>query len=254
MQVKTRIPFTKMQGLGNDFILLEERNLSQSLTSKQIRWLSDRREGVGCDQLILLRESKNADAEISFYNADGSEAGACGNGTRCVAKYLGKEQGTIQTPTFLSHFSNKRKDIEVTLKNPTIGIPIDLSVFRAKAYPIELGNHHIVIFTDDLNMFPLEEEALSLQRDQGANVEVARVESPSRVEVRVWERGVGITPSCGSGACAVGVMGLKLGLLDLSPVIVDMDGGFLEIDWAEGEPLKLIGPAEICFEGTIDLP
>ena len=103
---KTNKPlsFTKMQALGNDFVLLEEQNLNFPLTTTQIQWIASRRYGIGCDQIIMIKESNQADVEISFYNADGSQASACGNGTRCVAKYLGKKTGFIQTPSFLSQF------------------------------------------------------------------------------------------------------------------------------------------------------
>lgn len=248
------IPFTKMQALGNDFVLIEEKNLKNKLTSKQIRRLADRRHGIGCDQLILMKDSIHANADIAFYNADGSEALACGNGTRCVAKYLGTEEGHIQTPTFLSQFWKQEDEITLSLKEPFFGPSLPLPVSLLRGYCIDVGNPHIVIFTKDLNVIDLEALALSLQPPEGVNVEIAQVLSPTTIKIKIWERGVGITPACGSGACAVGILGLKLGLIKKSPLFVEMEGGILKVDWSAGSPPLISGPAHYCFEGSIDLP
>lgn len=241
------IPFTKMQALGNDFVLIEEKKLTLPLTPERIRWIGDRRHGIGCDQLILIKESLHADADISFYNSDGSQAFACGNGTRCVAKYLNKESGFIQTPSFLSTFQNKEGNITISMKNPIFHPPNSIG------YPIDVGNPHLVIFTENSSQINFEELALSLQPPEGLNVELAHIISPTTIKVRVWERGVGITPACGSGACAVGVLSLKLGFIKEPPVVIEMDGGCLEIDWSENSSLFLTGPTHFCFKGTIDL-
>ena len=237
-----------MQALGNDFILIEEKHLRKPLTAPQIRTIADRRQGIGCDQIILLKNSSHADADISFYNADGSKALACGNGTRCVAKYLNKESGLIQTPSALSQFQRKKDQITISLKPPTF-LPS-----QPQGHNIDVGNPHLVIFTEDLNDIDVEDLALSLQPPEGINVEVAQVISPTTIKVKVWERGIGITPACGSGACAVGILGLKLGLIERAPVTIEMDGGLLEVEWAPGAPPLLTGPAHYCFEGIIDLP
>jgi len=242
-----------MQALGNDFILIEEKHLKTKLTPKQIQKLADRRHGIGCDQVIVLQDPKEIDADISFYNADGKQALACGNGTRCVAKHLGKAEGFIQTPTFLSHFWNHMDKTTISLKDPHFGPPISLPSSSLKGYCVDVGNPHVVIFTDELNDIDLEGLALSLQPPQGINVEIAQVISPNTVKVKVWERGVGITPACGSGACAVGILSLKLNLINKVPVFIEMDGGLLEVNWNTGAPLLLTGPAHYCFEGIIDL-
>ncbi len=122
-KTSSKIPFSKMQGLGNDFVLIKAEHLMAPLTPKQIRWIADRRQGVGCDQLIVVNDSTQADIDISFYNADGGKALACGNGTRCVAKYLEKKSGTIQTPSFLSHFKCSGDQITISLKDPVFAPP-----------------------------------------------------------------------------------------------------------------------------------
>jgi len=248
------LPFTKMQALGNDFVLIEEKYLVSPLTYKQIRWIADRRQGIGCDQLILIKSSSVADGDVSFFNADGSAAMACGNGTRCVAKYLEKDKGTIQTPAFLCHFWRREDAIAISLKEPLFFPSQSLDQEQLQTFLINVGNPHLVIFTEDIAALPLDEVALSLQPPEGINVELAQLVSPTTLKVRVWERGVGITPACGSGACAVGILSLKLGLIKNPPVFIEMEGGTLEVTWEENSPPLLTGPAEYCFKGTFDLP
>jgi len=273
----SKLPFTKMQALGNDFILIEESHLKTSLTVPQIRYIADRRKGIGCDQLILIKDSSQGDADVSFYNADGSKALACGNGTRCIAKYLNKETGLIQTPSFLSQFWKRGNKIAISLKSPTFlsspGCHLELVSGSTKMlkrvqhdnnekegqlkwneqYRVDIGNPHLVVFTEDLNSISFETFALSLQPPEGINVELAQIISPSTVKAKVWERGVGITPACGSGACAVGILSLQLGLVEKSPVTIEMEGGLLEVEWIAGTPPLLIGPADYCFKGIIEL-
>ena len=243
-----KLPFTKMQALGNDFVLIEEKHLKTPLTPHQIRSIAERRQGIGCDQVILIKESPHADADISFYNTDGSEALACGNGSRCVAKYLNKDTGTLQTPSFLSEFQRKGDQITISLAPPTFLPP------HPKGHGIDVGNPHLIIFTEDLSAIDIEGLAISLQPPEGINVEIAQVISPTTVKVKVWERGVGITPACGSGACAVGILSLKLCLIKKTPVFIKMEGGVLEVEWTPGAPPLLTGPVHYCFEGIIDLP
>ncbi len=243
-----------MHALGNDFVLIEERHLKTNLTPKQICMLADRRYGIGCDQVILLQEPKGVDADIFFYNSDGNRALACGNGTRCVAKRLGKEEGLIQTPTFLSQFWKQKDKIAISLNDPRFGPSLPLPFSSLRGYCVDVGNPHLVIFTKDLDTIDIEELALSLQPPEGINVEVAQIISPTTIKTKVWERGVGITPACGSGACAVGILSLKLNLIKRPPVFIEMQGGDLEVNWSAGAPLLLTGPADYCFEGIIDLP
>lgn len=242
------IPFTKMQALGNDFVLIEEKELKFPLTKSQIQHIAHRRKGIGCDQVILIKPSDAADAEISFYNADGSKAEACGNGTRCVALYLNKSSGQIQTPSFLSQFYKRGRTISASLKPPVF------HSLEQSPYRVDVGNPHIVQFADQLNHEALEKFVHSFHYPQGINAELAQIVSPSVIRVLVWERGAGITPACGSGACAVGVISSKLGLVKKGPLSIEMEGGTLTVDWEEGSPLFLTGPASFCFKGTIDLP
>ncbi len=241
------ISFTKMQALGNDFVLIESKELKTPLTKIQIQRIADRRKGIGCDQVILLNHSEKADVEIAFYNSDGSKAEACGNGTRCVALYLNKSSGQIQTPVFLSQFYKRGRTISVSLKLPVFH-SLDKSPYR-----VNVGNPHIVQFTDQLSKDALEKFVHSFHFPQGINAELAQVISPSLIKTLVWERGAGITPACGSGACAVGVISRKLGLVKKGPISIEMEGGTLTVDWEEGSPLFLTGPANYCFKGMIDL-
>jgi len=236
-----------MQALGNDFVLVREADLRAPLTHAQIRFLCDRRQGVGCDQLILLKEHPTADIEIGFYNEDGSAALACGNGTRCVAKYLEKPEGTIQTPSGLSSFWRHGEDVTISLKKPHPPSPL------AQAYLVDVGNPHHVMFVEDVEAIDLDALARSVQPPDGINVEIAHVTSPTSLKVRVWERGVGMTPACGSGACAVGFCAVHLGLVDPAPLTLEMDGGALTVEVKE-DTLLLTGPAVFCFEGSIALP
>lgn len=252
MTTSSPIPFTKMQALGNDFILLEERHLNAPLTPAQVRWLANRRQGIGCDQVILMKQSERADADILFYNADGSKALACGNGTRCVAKTLGKKSGVIDTPSGPSTFKKKGENISISLKEPVFDPPFSHS--SLDVYSVHIGNPHLVIFTDDTNSLSLESLAPSLQTHEGANVELAQILSPNTIKAKVWERGIGITPACGSGACAVGTLALKKCLVRGPSVKIEMEGGLLEVDWQEGRTPFLTGPATCCFQGAVELP
>ncbi len=252
-KASSKIPFSKMQGLGNDFVVINAKDLLKPLTPLQIRRIADRRLGIGFDQLILIHESDEADTEISFFNADGGKALACGNGTRCVAKYLNKKSGSIQTPSFLSKFKCEGDQITVSLREPLFASPIPLPYPLDKGYCVDVGNPHLIIFVDDLDKVSLKDLAPNLQPPEGVNIELAKVISPARIKIKVWERGAGITPACGSGASAVGAMGLKLGLVKKSPVVIEMDGGSLNVDWKPGTPLYLTGPAEFCYNGTFEL-
>lgn len=240
------LSFLKMQALGNDFILIHETSLSGPLTKAHIRFLCDRRQGVGCDQLILLKAHPTADVEISFYNGDGSPALACGNGTRCVAKYLNKPEGTIQTPSGLSSFWNKENRVTISFKTPSAPTPLP------QGYRVDVGNPHQVIFVDDLGDIDLSILGPQLQPPEGINVEIAQILSPTHIGVKVWERGVGITPACGSGACAVGFCALHIGRVTSPLINIQMDGGGLDLE-IKGDMLLLSGPAMFCFEGLIEL-
>ncbi len=243
------LPFIKMQALGNDFVLIKENDVPTPLTSAQVRHIANRHEGVGCDQIILLKDPSTYDATISFYNADGSKAFACGNGTRCVAKYLKKDSGFIETPSFISHFQKEGPDITISLREPTF-----LPPHPQGHHCIDVGNPHLVIFVDRLESMSLVTLGPLFQPLEGINIEIAQIITSSTIKVKVWERGVGITQACGSGACAVGILALKLGLIKKPPVFIEMEGGQLRVDWALGQPPLLTGPADICFEGIVELP
>jgi len=243
-----KIPFIKMQALGNDFVLIKEEDLLQPLTEAQIRRIANRREGIGCDQVILLKPAPGVDAAISFYNADGSEALACGNGTRCVAKYLKKDSGLIKTPSHISRFQKEGEEITISLQEPRF-LPS-----HSQGHCIDVGNPHFVLFVDHLESISLATLGPTIQPPEGINVEVAQVTSRSTIRVKVWERGVGITPACGSGACATGILALKLGLIENPPVYIEMEGGQMKVEWGPGQAPLLTGPAEFCFEGMVELP
>jgi diaminopimelate epimerase len=288
------LEFTKMHGLGNDFVILDFRenpSLKAFLTPSILRHIADRRQGVGCDQVVVMMEAESssapdpdtapARAHLSFYNRDGSESAACGNGTRCAASLLmtGKADAVIcQTNGgILEARKGKKGDIQVNMGAPrlewsaiplayeveTDQIPIELSRLHHSgeglgqigfAQAVNMGNPHLIFFVSqldrvDLSLFGplLEHHVLFPQR---TNVSFAQVMNPSTISLRVWERGTGLTPACGSGACAVAVAAFRRGLTH-AQVVVDQPGGSLEIEWDQGTSHVIMsGPVAHTFTGS----
>ncbi|WP_338504384.1 diaminopimelate epimerase [Sphingomonas kaistensis] len=258
--------FHKMHGLGNDFVILDARDEPLAMTEALARHIADRREGVGCDQLILLEPSASADLKMRIFNADGSEVESCGNATRCVVKLTGA--ATVETAGGLLTGSAEGAEVEVTLVEPrfewdaiplaypmpTDPMPMGWENFD-RPQAINVGNPHVVFFVDDLEDADLEGIGPGIESDpvfpERVNVNVASVEGGA-IRLRTFERGAGLTRACGTGACATAVAAIRARLVT-SPVTVHMAGGDLTIAWAPGEPVRMRGSATHVFKGTIDL-
>lgn len=271
-------PFLKMHGLGNDFVVLDQRRAPLTLTAALVRAIADRRRGVGCDQLVAIEPSSRADAFLRIHNADGGEVAACGNATRCVAALLMDETGsaavTIETAAGLLLCETEGDGlISVDMGTPRFGwseIPLARAMdtrhmdYRAEgpggftlADPVgvNVGNPHAVFFVRDAAAVPLAELGPRIEHDplfpERVNVEAAEILGPGRIRLRVWERGAGITQACGTGACATLAAACRL---DLSPRRAEilLDGGPLTIEWRADDHLIMSGPVSLSFRGTLD--
>jgi diaminopimelate epimerase len=271
------LPFVKMHGAGNDFVLLDGRAKPINLSARDARRLADRRLGIGCDQIIIIeRDAAGADAFIRILNADGSESGTCGNATRCVAALLAAETGerrlTIRTIAGLLPAEILGPGlVEVDMGAPRfdwgeipLNGPADTLHLKLAMGPVEdpaacsMGNPHATFFVDDLTHLQIESIGPLLERSrifpERANIGFALVESPERIRLRVWERGAGLTLACGSGACAALVNAHRRGLTLRRAALV-LDGGELLITWRADDHVLMRGPAVTSFAGQImDIP
>lgn len=257
--------FTKMHGIGNDFILIEGRanELDAMDLPKLAEKLCDRNFGIGADGLIAVLSSKTADVKMRIFNPDGTEPEMCGNGVRCFAKYVWEKMETkkdllsVETlagtilPSIIEH-KGKIAIVEVDM-----GIPKDIKNIKIKEYDatsVSMGNPHCVIFVDDTNKIALDQVGPEIENDalfpNKTNVEFVEIKSKKEIIIRVWERGAGETLACGTGACASVAAGINAGTLDRD-VLVRLPGGNLDIEWGDDEHIVLRGPAETVFEGTI---
>lgn len=259
-----------MHGLGNDFAIFE----GVSLTSAEIVAFGDRRRGIGFDQLIILEPSSKADILMQIYNPDGSEAGACGNATRCVSKILSKRLNkqniTVQIQSkILDCFCAEDRvtvdmgeadldwqKIPLSHSQKTISLPISVGSVSAPV-AVGMGNPHAVFFVPDLAAIDIEKIGKEVEYHalfpQRTNVEFVQILSPHEIRMRVWERGAGVTLACGSGACAAAVAAVRRDLTDRK-VAVMMDGGTLEIEWREADGHVLMtGPAVEVYRGEVVL-
>jgi len=275
-----RLYFTKMQGAGNDFVMLDLISQRFLLRPLHIRRLADRHYGVGCDQVLVVEPptDPNADFAYRIFNADGSEVSQCGNGARCFARFVRDRRLTrkrtlvAQTRAgLLSMQIQGDGSVEVTQGIPAFApadIPL-LTAAQADSYTLtvagrtvefgalSLGNPHAVIVVDDAGLAPVAEIGAALQQHDAfperVNVGFMQIRSRDSIVLRVYERGVGETLACGSGACAAAVYGILRGWLD-SPVDVTLPGGKLRVSWpGHGEAVVLAGPTESVFEGSINL-
>jgi diaminopimelate epimerase len=275
-----RLKFTKMQGLGNDFVVIDAIRQKVHLTPEKIRFLADRHFGVGCDQVLLVESAHQAHADFRYriFNADGSEVAQCGNGARCFARFV-RDQGLsakdeIQVDTDAGRLVLRHSDADQITVNMGVPrhapaeIPLEAEEERYR-YPVEvdgrtwsfgavsMGNPHAVLLVDDVDSAPVETLGPRLESHaafpERVNVGFMQVMDAHNLRLRVFERGSGETLACGSGACAAVVVGIEQGLL-LSPVKVELPGGKLSIAWqGRGFPVFMTGPAVKVFEGDIEL-
>lgn len=256
IETSQKISFYKMHGLGNDFVIIDERAQElPMITPDLIRRICDRRFGIGCDQLILLSNSEIADVYMTIYNSDGSEASACGNGTRCVATFLNQTEAKIETAHIvLNAWVRPDKRVVVNMGKPKIGqelVEIDPSL--PPGILVDLGNPHIVFFIDNVEEFPIEEYGPIVEKHAkflgGINAEFVTKLSDKKIRMRVWERGAGVTMACGSGACAAAIAGIHAKILPKHPISVILDGGELLISWENDGTVVQTGPAVHSFKG-----
>ncbi|MGC1467890.1 MAG: diaminopimelate epimerase [Sphingorhabdus sp.] len=260
-------PFHKMHGLGNDFVVIDARSEPVEMTGPRAHAIADRRTGIGCDQLILLEPSDTADIRMRIFNADGSEVEACGNATRCVATLLGKP---AQIETMGGILETRPQDNSATvLLNPPafdwelipLAMPMDIMDMPVgweeleRPMAVNVGNPHVIFFVPDTDAVDLERLGPIIETDplfpEKINVNVATIVDPQNIRLRVWERGVGLTLACGTGACATAVAAIRSGRAT-SPVTVHLPGGDLRIGWHEGGPIEMEGPATHVFTGQAD--
>ncbi len=279
----TRLRFTKMQGLGNDFVVIDGVRQQVALTREQVRRLADRRFGVGCDQVLLVEPAPRADVDFRYriFNADGGEVEQCGNGARCFVRFV-RDQGltskrAIRVDTAGGVIAPAlRDDGEVSVD---MGVPrfapaeipfladgdgdavvrrLDVNGAEVEITVVSMGNPHAVQVVADVDAAPVTVQGPLIERHprfpQRANAGYMQVRDRANIRLRVWERGAGETLACGTGACAAVAAGILRGLLD--PVVrVETRGGALTIAWpGPGAPVTMTGPATTVFEGAIELP
>jgi diaminopimelate epimerase len=271
-------PFLKMNGLGNDFVVVEAQSEPFEPGPEAARAIADRATGIGCDQIIALGESTRADAFMRIWNADGGEVDACGNATRCVGWLLmrasGRDEAVIETAAGLLVARRAEGDaITVDMGAPglewtdiplaeemdTKGIelqvgPIDAPLLHTPGC-VSMGNPHVVFFTPDAETAPVTQVGSMIEHHplfpERVNVGFAQIKARDRIRLRVWERGAGLTQACGTGACAALVAASRRGLTDRRAVL-ELDGGELTIEWREADGHVLMtGPVALEFTGRL---
>ncbi|MCX8049341.1 MAG: diaminopimelate epimerase [Methylohalobius sp.] len=273
--------FTKMHGLGNDFVVIDATHRPVLLTQAHIQRLADRHFGVGCDQVLVVEPppDKSVDFRYRIFNADGTEVFQCGNGARCFARFV-RAKGLIERDLIRVATAAGRMTLELE-EGGHVRVEMGMPQFAPEAIPlavheempeyqvkigeenycfgaVSLGNPHAVIWVPEVKTAPVAEVGAALGSHrlfpQGVNVGFGQVISSRRIRLRVFERGVGETLACGSGACAAVVIGMEQGLVR-SPTVVELPGGELRVTWnGRGSQVTLSGPAEFVFEGEIEWP
>ncbi len=269
--------FVKMHGLGNDFVIIDARgNANLQVDTALACAIADRRRGIGCDQILILRDVAGADLFIEILNSDGSRAQACGNGTRCVAALVMREMDTeslqINTDGGVLRAWRAEDDLvsvdmgavlmgwqDIPLAREMDTIEVELAAAPGPAVCHSIGNPHAVIFVDDVEAVNLERIGPIIEHDglfsEKVNLSIVHKQEDDLFRTRVWERGVGITMACGSGACAVGVAIFRRGLGGRKNRIM-MDGGLITIDWQDdgsiGGRVVMTGPVAYAFHGVLD--
>jgi diaminopimelate epimerase len=275
-----KLEFTKMQGIGNDFVVIDAISQSVALTPEQIRRIADRHFGVGCDQLLLVESPMQANVDFRYriFNADGYEVEQCGNGARCFVRFVHDKGLTPKTEIRVEtasgiitlklensgqvtvnmgepHFAPK--DIPFVSDEAALAYAIDVAGSQINISALSVGNPHAVQIVDDVDSAPIALQGPLIESHarfpQRVNAGFMQIVDAHHIRLRVFERGSGETLACGTGACAAAVTGIRLGLLQ-SPVEVSMRGGELDISWlGEHNPIWMTGPAVAVFEGEIEL-
>jgi diaminopimelate epimerase len=278
MSANGDIPFLKMNGLGNDFIIVDGRETTRAFTGDEVRAWSDRKTGIGCDQFIVMEKSPVADVRMRIYNAEGGEVESCGNASRCVASLIFAEKvsdtATIDTKGgFLACRKADAGLVTVDMGVPKFGWadiplaeefydtrgielqigPIDAPILHTPSV-VNVGNPHAVFWVKDLEVTDLSKSGPLLENHpmfpQRANISLAHVLSPDHIEVKVWERGVGLTKACGTAACAVAVCAARKKLTGRK-VTITLPGGDLYIEWDERDHILMTGAVEREFDGVL---
>ncbi|MDX1716848.1 MAG: diaminopimelate epimerase [Anderseniella sp.] len=278
MSANGNIPFVKMNGLGNDFIIVDGRERVRAFTGDQIRAWSDRATGIGCDQFIVMEKSDVADVRMRIFNAEGGEVESCGNASRCVASLIFDEKGTdtstIDTKGgFLACRKADNGLVTVDMGVPRFGwadIPLAEEFYDTRGIELQIGpidnpilhtpsvvnvgNPHAVFWVNDLEITDLSKSGPLLENHpmfpERANISLAHVISPEHIEVKVWERGVGLTRACGTAACAVAVCAARKKLADRM-VKITLPGGDLFIEWDARDHILMTGAVEHEFDGVL---
>ncbi|HEX4740553.1 MAG TPA: diaminopimelate epimerase [Caulobacteraceae bacterium] len=269
------LPFVKMNGLGNDFVVVIAEDRPFAPSPDQVRAIADRASGVGCDQLIAVARSDRAAVNMRIWNADGGEVGACGNASRCVAwlamESMGLDRVRLETPKgLLDAWRVGERIVTVDMGPPrfewseiplsrrvdTRQLPIEVTLDLRNPGAVSMGNPHVVFFVMDLDRIAIDEVGPMMERHplfpQRTNVGFAEIREHDRIRLKVWERGAGLTQACGTGACAALVAAHRRGLVDRA-AMVELDGGELEIDWSEvDDHVRMTGPVSIEFTGLLD--
>jgi len=269
-------PFLKMNGLGNDFVVVETRTAPFAPTANEVRAIANRDTGVGCDQLIVVEVSDTADAHVRFWNADGEEVAACGNGTRCVGWLLmqasGKDEAVIETKAgrLVATRAGERlvsvdmglpglewREIPLASEHDTVSLGAvlyDHADLMAPPGCVSIGNPHVVFFVPDVESVPIARIGPVVEQHplfpQHVNVGFAQIVAADRIRLRVWERGAGLTRACGTGACAALVAAARRELTGRHATL-ELDGGELFIEWREDGHVIMTGPAAVDFMGNL---
>lgn len=263
-----RVPFVKMHGLGNDFVVLDARAQPlPPLTAAFARELADRRSGIGCDQLIVLEPSNSADLRMRIFNPDGGEVCACGNATRAVGLLEGRpvrietlggeltaEPGTGGIAVDMGQPRLEWDQIPLAYAMDTLSLPVAWETLE-NPVAVSMGNPHAVFFVDDCDAVELDRLGPEIEHDplfpERVNVNVATIADRTHIRLRVWERGAGLTLACGTGACATAVAAMRRGLTDRA-VTVSLPGGDLGISWGADHRVTMTGPATESFRGSFE--
>ena len=270
------INYIKMHGLKNDFIIIDARTKKIFLNKKNIKKISDRKKGLGCDQVVIIEKpkKKKTSAFIKFYNADGSITKACGNATRCVAFLLMKEYKTkkiaLETEsTLLNAFLAKNNQVSVDIGKAYFKwkqIPLKRKIninkinFNVDSYIkpalVNVGNPHIIFFMKNLKKINLKKIGPKIEKNylfpERINVNFAKILKNNKIELRVWERGVGITKACGTGASATAVAAIKNKLINKRICYIHMDGGKLKIEYKKNGHIVMTGPTKTIKKGILN--